>query len=212
LSLEGGLEPSWNPFCQVADTSNRRTAQARGWQTFTERTPSSKLVRRGVDSGDFAESGHPNPQASKHNFLLSMASHGDELIEASDVILPIRCAYEEEGHYVNMEGRVQRHRSAVTSVAPSHGVAERSDRRQSVGVEGLTHAFTKSLSKTLRSNRSQVKVRPWMSSPRSRSGGLKTQVVPVIHDYYTEGHRLARKSPRMAKCSQTLGSVENLIQ
>lgn len=214
LRSEGSLTHpgSWKVLHQRSDRSNRTTAQARGWHSMElssmTLSSSSALVLLGVGAADFVESGHVAPRPSSYSAMVAFHSHGDDRRGCGDVVVPIRSAYEEDGHFTNLEGRVQAHRASVTPAMSKGSAAKRSSLpwRPCDRLRSGSAASSSSLKRRERGVRStHVSAGVGSSGVSTRSGGWTSHVTPAIHDYYLEGHVLARVSPTMAKCSQTLG-------
>jgi predicted molibdopterin-dependent oxidoreductase YjgC len=55
---------------------------------------------------------------SKASYLVVQASHESQLTEEADVVLPVTVWSEQEGHYINLEGRVQKAEKVL--VAPEN--------------------------------------------------------------------------------------------
>ena len=57
-------------------------------------------------------------RVSKAPYLVVQASYESKLTEQADVVLPVTIWAEQEGHYINLEGRVQKAEKSL--VAPEH--------------------------------------------------------------------------------------------
>jgi formate dehydrogenase major subunit len=51
---------------------------------------------------------HNNPTGNPTAFLVVQASHASSITKAADVVLPVEMWAEQEGHYLNLEGRLQK--------------------------------------------------------------------------------------------------------
>jgi len=207
LGTYGAASSGSNVLFRVSDTANRSTAHSRGWHALTPMTPSSTRRRVGVQAADFMESGRALPNVTHHQAMRSRVTHGDDWINSSDVIVPLRSAYEEDGHYTNTEGRVQQHRASVSAQgiydssapAPVCDLVMRSASMSSTPVMQAAQASTHASSVTRG------------RGPSGLGATRATPVIPAIHDYYREGHVLARVSPTMAKSSQSFSARTNFL-
>lgn len=82
------------------------------------------LVTEGASAAfiDLGDDLAPDRLAKRINglpFTAVMASYSSELTSMADVVFPVETCFEQEGHYINMEGRVQQ---AHRSITPPSGV------------------------------------------------------------------------------------------
>jgi NADH dehydrogenase/NADH:ubiquinone oxidoreductase subunit G len=54
-------------------------------------------------------------RASKSPYLVVQASYESKLTEQADIVLPVTIWSEQQGHYVNLDGRVQKSEMALTA-------------------------------------------------------------------------------------------------
>ncbi len=72
-----------------------------------------------IDLGDDLASDRLTKRVNGLPFKAVMASYASELTGMADVVFPVETCFEQEGHYINMEGRVQQ---AHRSITPPAGV------------------------------------------------------------------------------------------
>jgi formate dehydrogenase major subunit len=99
-------------WVSLTGKSNSRAAQAYGLdRPFTSAAGAPLFVALGDD--------YPTPRLMERlqdvPFLAVQASYASELTERADVVFPVEAWQEQEGHYVNFEGRLQKANRAVTA-------------------------------------------------------------------------------------------------
>jgi formate dehydrogenase major subunit len=61
-----------------------------------------------------------NPAGNHKSFLVVQASHVSSLTDIADVVLPVEMWAEQEGHYLNLEGRLQKASRILSPNPPVH--------------------------------------------------------------------------------------------
>jgi len=54
-------------------------------------------------------------KATKSQYLVVQASYESKLTEQADVVLPVSIWAEQEGHYINLDGRLRKVEKAITA-------------------------------------------------------------------------------------------------
>jgi len=203
------VEAGWTVLQTLHAKSGSAAAGVMGRPGFSgwSNAKGTSVVRVNVTSGDIREAGYSLPSLNQRTSLISRTSHGDELVAMSDVVRSIPSDLQASGLYMNTEGRIQTaYRATVTPDS-----REFVDHRRSIVRMDLITSLGGSISR--------IPFPSWISTSvtgvtslskpltqSSLSPSWQTMTVPGIHDYYTEGHVLARMSPTMAKASSELQS------
>lgn len=144
----------------------------------------------------------------KNSFVLYIGSHGDKAAHLSDAILP-SCAYsEKDATYINLEGRAQRSKIAISplgealegwkivlQLAVAVGIDIGFD--DNASLRSLLQNFYNFLQKNEEVNAE------WISAANLSLSDQRTVIVAKDFDYYTT-NQIARASKILRKCSQEL--------
>lgn len=204
LMTDGSVESGWTIFQTFHTSPASVAAMSLGRSAYRPRgadeAKGTVLMRIGVGAGDFAELGLPMPRVSDYDMRVAMNSHGDSLVGLADVVIPMAVSWEKDGHYNNTEGRVRRSFQAVSSPfagyhRPLHQLSARMGDRGGVNLHGWLKAPVVAMG-----GDSAVISR----TASGLSGSWVSPTRPNVHDYYVEGHVLARHSRTMAKASAVL--------
>jgi NADH dehydrogenase (ubiquinone) Fe-S protein 1 len=214
-----GNTTGWRVLNQRHSGASGTYRATTGMPGFTGFSGDEKVSLRtvGLMADDLKEAGYCEPTSSR---WVAMTSHGDErLSRGTSVVLPMPLGMEAEGHYMNIEGRVQM--SYPTSAKPqSHpskamttrGVltSQRTSMMAGRGVAGTTNTVQVT-SVTTELDRPSWTMQSVTPVPMLRSQGMNQlgcavygSTPPRVCDYYRDGHVRARFSATMAESSRTL--------
>jgi predicted molibdopterin-dependent oxidoreductase YjgC len=106
--LVTAADASWTRPYSVHAGANRRALQALGVQGLPALT-GSVLVAAADDTAAL--------DLSQAGFVVALASYASELTEKAAVVLPVAIWSEQEGHYLNLTGRLQKSARAIQPAA-----------------------------------------------------------------------------------------------
>jgi len=206
LQSRGKVVKGWSVLNLVHRSANSVGGRWLNYTNYEGLKENARRIRCGVNAGELKERGwaisNLSQARSARKGLVVLGTHGDELRANADVIIPRNSHREQEGKFMNMEGRRQSSHKATGD--------------RSVSNENLVKGLSKRLnildamSVVDRDDNSEWTSRSMRGGKRGTSvnGRSREMTVPSVHDYYLEGHAMARVSPLMAKCSKSF-AVEN---
>ena len=110
--LIGAVDSERHGLISIKGESNSLTATLLGMDTAFNLNE-QKVVYAAV--GDDYVSKSLVERASKAQYLVVQACYESKLTEKADIILPVTIWAEQEGHYINLDGRVQSSHKAITA-------------------------------------------------------------------------------------------------
>ena len=144
-------------------------------------------------------------------FVVYIGHHGDAGAERADVILPAATYAEKDGTFANLEGRVQRTRTAVPPPGEARvdwqiisALAEVSGK--ALGIEDELQLLGALSEYGLHRTKSILKSAYGLDTATSDIVGAYAETESVVKDYYMTDV-ISRASPTMAKCSETFSTT-----
>ena len=111
LSKQPVTNASWAETFTVHAGANRRALQAMGLDTVSAKLDGSVLIALGDDQ----VTDRLSAALAGAGFVVAAASYQSNLTEHADVVLPVAIWAEQEGHFLNLTGHLQKTASVVSA-------------------------------------------------------------------------------------------------
>lgn len=190
------VQPDWNGYSYLPLHASRTGALGLGWTAKAKRVPGKArtTILLGADEINPSDL-HPE------SFVIYLGHHGDRGAQLADLVLPGSSYTEKDASWMNMEGKVQRSRTAVPP--PGDARPDWQIIRALAEVAGIDLGVESQsqIDLTVKSKSASSILTDLKELSKKNHADPKQVMRSPIQDYYLTDC-ISRASPTMAACSQ----------